>query len=385
MSPEERDREVKSLRMRARFCQSPVDRLALNRKADRLEAEGLGESLPPQKPIEPGLAGLIKALDLSEIGEHPEYGRRWEGACPACRAEARDSTGNHLLVSESGRFACTVHRGEAGKEHRSKMVRLCPALAGGKSSGKPMAPRVSFAKEKEVVSAGFLELWVMIKKRLWTEEEDLLRFLPESAPVPTDLAGSVEVFCKAFKDGDFAWIGARKDVSEEKWALLDPELRRWNTRFRSHLFRPSCPEDRARIVQAIALERLDHASGRIFREDSTGRAEDQSTGLRFRIVEHDHDNEEDTPMGAQLAAIRYAREVLEWRLLWIMKTGGKGVHAAFDTAAIPPVKLSDDLHTLRQIGCDPNGLEKGATRCPGAMRRAIEPKQQALIWVSKDL
>lgn len=358
----------------SRFCANPHAAAAMVAEAEREEAGAPAPEVPAPK------AATAMALE--------DRGGKWEGPCPACREDGKDNKGNHLIMFPDGAWGCTVNRGEAGKEHRRRMMELAPELRGGKGSG-PARPRVSFEEEKAAISEGLLALWGMIKEKLWCEVEDLPRFLGEGAPVPSDLAGSLAVFCKAFRAGDWSWIGNRHDQNEEEWGKLPEDKKKWQSRFLDHLFDPTSEQDRARMVAMIAEKGLDHASGRIFLPTASGRSEDQSCGLRFRIVEHDKDGGEPTPLGAQLAAIRYASEVLGWKLLWIMKTGGKGVHGAFDTASISPMQLDSDIRTLKAIGCDPHGLDHGATRCPGAMRRTLsrhqKPKTQALVWVSKEL
>jgi hypothetical protein len=53
-------------------------------------------------------------------------------ACPACRAEGSDKSGDHLLIKPDGKFGCATHKDDG--EHRKKIF----ALAGrAKSNGLP--------------------------------------------------------------------------------------------------------------------------------------------------------------------------------------------------------------------------------------------------------
>ncbi len=57
--------------------------------------------------------------------------------CPACAETECDKKGNHLIVYDSGKFACVQHQGKAGGEHRKRIFALV-----GVSSGLKLPPKM---------------------------------------------------------------------------------------------------------------------------------------------------------------------------------------------------------------------------------------------------
>ena len=74
------------------------------------------------KPLHPSSPS---ALDLARLENVRRRGNKTEAACPACREEGRDKTGNHLIIFEGGKFSCVAHTRD--HEHRKRIW----ALAGG--------------------------------------------------------------------------------------------------------------------------------------------------------------------------------------------------------------------------------------------------------------
>jgi len=63
-------------------------------------------------------------LDLSKLENVRERGGKTVAACPACREVGADKKGNHLSILNDGRFNCIANQGEAGKEHRRRIIQL---------------------------------------------------------------------------------------------------------------------------------------------------------------------------------------------------------------------------------------------------------------------
>lgn len=362
----------------ARFASSPFVAADMRAEEERRE-----QGLPAAQKKAPPVAQKLQLFDDGGI---------WRGPCPACRAEGRDDTGNHLFLFPTGAWGCVCFKGEAGRDHRRRMMELLPELRGKKGQG--IQKRSDFRAEKEAVRGIMAtDLWEEIKAELaMTLEENPFG---KSAHLPGDLAGALAVYCAAFAPGQRAWAGSRWDLGEEKWNAQEEAKRHDRNRFISHIFDPHDLADRVRMVERIERDDLDHASGRILGGSETERAiEDESTlKLAFRVVEHDSELvggvKTDTPIPAQVAAVRYAQTVLGWRLLWVISTGGKGIHAAFDTSSISCMQISTHLDLLEGVGADPNGLRRGSTRIPGALRvvrtRFQKRNPQSLLWVSPDL
>lgn len=75
------------------------------------------------------------ALDISKL-QNPRAGTNGSRtfACPACREQDRDSTGNHLIIYADGKFGCAANANDP--DHRSRIW----ALVGDGSSGGGAAP-----------------------------------------------------------------------------------------------------------------------------------------------------------------------------------------------------------------------------------------------------
>lgn len=332
-----------------KFLANPHARAAEAAKAEVTETAAGGGSPPAATPQ--------AAVQLKLEGD----GEKWIGRCPACAAAGRDEKGQHLVVFADGRFGCVVNPGEAGHDHRSEMARLRPELIGGQ--GGHRTPRIDLSEERKAIEAGWAALWQQIKKELGGGVETL----GPSAPIPTDPFGQFETFCGCFQPGDTAWVGGRFDLNEEKWAVRgERKSRRQVLRFRDNLFCPADPASRAAAWARISELRLDHASGLGWSPEAQGRSDEYVIGRRFVVVEHDKDNGVPTSLEAQVAAIKYARDVLGMDLIYVVNTGRGNLHGVFDASGISP----NDHKILSAIGCDTGALDHARTRTPGVRRRA---------------
>ena len=70
------------------------------------------------------------SLDLSKLEKVVAGSDGWKAACPVCRKDGRDSTGNHLHVWRSGKYSCAVLPGD---DAHNKAIY---ALAGLNGSGE---------------------------------------------------------------------------------------------------------------------------------------------------------------------------------------------------------------------------------------------------------
>jgi hypothetical protein len=79
-------------------------------------------------------------IDVSRIEKGRKFGDSWVGRCPACAEAGLDKTGNHLRVWQDGKYACVVHPGKEGNQHRRRIW----ALLGGKVdwSHLPAVPKL---------------------------------------------------------------------------------------------------------------------------------------------------------------------------------------------------------------------------------------------------
>jgi len=64
------------------------------------------------------------SLDLTRLENVKEGRVKTIAACPACRELGSDKKGNHLSILDDGRFNCIVNQGDAGAEHRRRIMQL---------------------------------------------------------------------------------------------------------------------------------------------------------------------------------------------------------------------------------------------------------------------
>ena len=63
-------------------------------------------------------------LDIARLENVHGNGSKTIARCPACAANGGDTTGNHLLVAEDGKFGCVLFPDAEGAEHRKKIYAL---------------------------------------------------------------------------------------------------------------------------------------------------------------------------------------------------------------------------------------------------------------------
>ncbi len=63
-------------------------------------------------------------LRLEKLEHVHRQGGKILARCPACAETGHDADGAHLVIYERGHFACVVHPGASGKEHRSRIFQL---------------------------------------------------------------------------------------------------------------------------------------------------------------------------------------------------------------------------------------------------------------------
>lgn len=66
-------------------------------------------------------------LDVSRLHGVHQNGKGIQAACPACRADGRDSAGDNLLIWPDGRYNCAAfigHRPTENHEHNQRIYRL---------------------------------------------------------------------------------------------------------------------------------------------------------------------------------------------------------------------------------------------------------------------
>jgi len=109
------------------------------------------------------------SLDLSKLESVRERGGRTIAACPACREVGADKRGEHLVIYDGGAFACVANAGEAGREHRRRIMQLAGEAKGFAKGLLGYSMRVS--KPKPVCVAASKPRAVFPLLRTPTDEE----------------------------------------------------------------------------------------------------------------------------------------------------------------------------------------------------------------------
>ena len=63
-------------------------------------------------------------IDISKLENCQKKHNKIIARCPACAEMGQDKKGNHLFISEDGRFWCVVYQGLYGRDHRKRIFQL---------------------------------------------------------------------------------------------------------------------------------------------------------------------------------------------------------------------------------------------------------------------
>ena len=361
-----------AIRRRAAWAQNPHERAAMEAEADRMDGlEAKPSTLPDY---------LKNATDR---------GHGYEMQCPACVRDGMDNKGNHLLVYHGGGLACVRYRLVDGMSYPERDEHLANVRGLLKiPGGKPYTgPDLTAEREAKKVAA------IALRNYVFADFAGTLADLGSSGPLPTGQA-AFDLALTSYRPGEHVWIGTRYDTPEGKWAEVSSRPReswmRRPTRFRDNLFDPNDTDARAAAFARCTASRLDHLYGFAWLPGADSRDEKNTSRIVFRVVEHDGTKEAPTPMRHQIAAIRYAKEVLGWKLRYVIDTGSAkpegGIHGIFDCETIEPGQLAEDSSELEAIGCDSAGLYHAHTRAPGIARAKCSKnygeKMQSILWVA---
>ena len=328
------------------------------------------------------------AIALKLDGPYPTAigGWKWTGQCPACAKDGKDRAGNHLAVFEDGKIACITQQGEAGAQHRSRMVKLCPALRGdGNPTGDIyIAPDLTAEREAVKAMAGFL------LGAICEELRGDISSLGKSGIISTDPLWQFACYCDLFLPDDLIWVGHLKDagpmgMSKDKET---GEIETWETKpyrlFSRHLFQAGDLAEREMMFRRAYADRLDLTRCIAWNPGSLSRSRENVLAMRLAVVEHDNLSKAD-----QIALLRYVRDVLQWELRMVIDTTGKSFHGLFDVSNISPEVRTAQAVLLENMGVDSHSLRSSATRCPGLIRQKCPDKpnkphgdMQSILWVA---
>lgn len=116
----------------------------------------------------PDFGDITLRIDVGKLENVRQRGGNLVSRCPACAEDGRDKTGDHLSVQNggSGPFACVVHPGPEGREHRKRIFELVgiregtPAALKSKPKPNPAPPKVeeNWPKIPEIGTGSYREV-----------------------------------------------------------------------------------------------------------------------------------------------------------------------------------------------------------------------------------
>lgn len=63
-------------------------------------------------------------LDINALVNVKKNGKKTTAQCPACAEEGHDRDGEHLFISETGRYGCIKYPDREGVKHRKRICAL---------------------------------------------------------------------------------------------------------------------------------------------------------------------------------------------------------------------------------------------------------------------
>ncbi len=189
----------------------------------------------------------------------------------------------------------------------------------------------------------------ILEKHRWTYAEIL-----GASPVklPEDAAEHWRLLLEKFHAGDVVWVGDTYDSGKPENVKNFRPVEQW-------LAEGQAP---AQFVCPVA-----------FKAGSYSRSNENVVARRFLVVESDELNKDEVG-----AVFRWLKEKVGLKLVAIVDTAGKSLHAWFEypeEATVAELKL-----VLPELGCDPKLFTASQpVRLPGAMR---EGKRQRLVYLA---
>ena len=272
-------------------------------------------------------------LDLSKLDKVRRVGEKLIAACPACRAEGHDKTGNHLVIYrgakggfEDGAFACVKH--ERDRDHLKAIFAYVGIV--GERSGFDNEARKQYAKktqERERVEKEKVRLTKHIEgtllRRLAPYISDQWRAeLFDSSPMCFEKIETIphDFLRWMFPMDSILWMGNQYDSGKLKHSDNFKTCEEW-------LKLKTLP---SRIAPAH------------FREGSFNRNKENIIQCPFIIMECDEiighepntDSEKERNKQLTAALALYAVDKLGLNLRAVIDTGNKSLHLWYDRPSL---------------------------------------------------
>lgn len=313
----------------------------------------------------------MSSLDISKLEKvRRQASGKVVARCPACAEEDSDRTGNHLVIFPDGKYGCVAHPGDS--EHRRRIFAFV-GRAGDMDPARLRQWRQARAGEgrrqfhrKQLVCAARKHRHELIKAHRW-HPDDVWEDSPQR--IDGDLVASCpkHFLASLFDRQAILWTGevheSGSELHRDRWMTCES----WYAQ-----------EGRVGPMTTPATWQAGTASRsavNVLEAPFTVLDFDGFDGVQPRTKEEVSRHFEDS-----LAMVRWLRESQSWNLAAILHTGGKSIHAWFET---PP---SEVMHSLRDaseaLGVDSGlvGRPEHPCRLPGQIH-AKTGQMSRVLWL----
>lgn len=314
----------------------------------------------------------MSSINISKLERvHRQPSGKVIARCPACAEVEGDRTGNHLVVFPDGKFGCVAHAGDS--EHRRRIFALA-GQAGELDAHELRNWRRSRAgddrlklRRKQLQQAARNHRHELILKHQWLPE-DVWEDSPQR--IDCDLVEYCPNYFLAslFKEQDNLWTG---DVHESGG---EHHGSRWRTceHWYSHDGRIG-PMTTPAVWESGAISR---SAANVLAAPYTVLDFDGFDGVQPVTKEQIDRHIEDS-----LALVRWLRESLHWNLAAILNTGGKSIHAWFETPSEEVIQSLRDASSALGIDSGLVGRPEHPCRLPGQIH-AKSGLLSHVLWLS---
>jgi hypothetical protein len=292
--------------------------------------------------------------------------------CPACAEAGQDRSASHLVVFPSGKFACAAHPGDG--EHRRRIFTLAGVVAVRRMDEAALRlHRERLARERareqqreQVRDIARRKLRQLLDRHRW-EHVDVWEDSPQRPDGPLVCSDPRHFLASLYTPEALLWTG-------EVYHSGPVHAARWRSR--------------SDWQAATDAEIGPMVSPALWRPGTVSRTMDAVGRAPYVVLDFDGFDgmkpvtpaEKEAHLADSLAMVRWLREALKWRLVAILHTGGKSLHAWFRTPH--PQALASMRATAQDLGIDPGliGRPEHPCRLPG-QRHAGTGRWSEVWWL----
>jgi len=316
------------------------------------------------------------SIDITRLEKIRRSGSKLTARCPACNISGSDRAGEHLVILPSGKFACAAFPGDS--EHRREIF----ALVGVVGERKPDPERDrrwrmerDQEKRMETAKAALIETAKSKRDRIIARHRWDAADVWENSPQRID--------CPLVELDPRWFIGSLFVQDATIWA---GEVFHSGNRHADHWRTVASWQDAAE--QAIGPM----VSPATWKAGTVSRTADNVLASPFVVIDFDGfdgiapttPEEVHRHVSYSLALVRWIREGLRWELAAIIFTGGKSIHAWFQSPPAAVLQSLRDAATALGIDAGLVGRPEHPCRLPG-QRHAKTGGMSKVFWLKNPI